>query len=848
MSTREADVRQQFKIAMRKQGLVPPDNLIADGRIHRCAVDGKSHGNKSGAYLLHLTGSVPAGGFINWTDGRAWQNWHYPNIGRELSSGENEELALWYEEAKKQLWHAERRQRARAQAKRMWEEGPDADPKHPYLVRKKIKPYGLRMHEPDHLLVPMYDERGKFHNLQLIDPDGGKRFRKNARAKNMHYWVAPPKRAERGDTIVLCEGYATGASIQEATGYAVCMAFDAANLPSVAEWIRERHPDKRIIIAADDDWATEREGKGNPGVTKAKEAARAVKAALAIPVFGDDRSEQDTDFNDLAIAKGVGVVKRVIDDACEPEPLAEDEGSEDEKEKSASTEETVQRIIELAKLGALEYEQSRTKAAKELHVRASALDKLVAEQRMEFEADAVLEPFWTVEPWPEKVDTAALLDSLTQVIGRYVATLGDREIVPALWVMFTWVHEAATHSPILLVTSAAADSGKTTLAGLLTLLVRRGLGTVEISGAALFRSVEKWTPTFVIDEADTVLVNNEDLRAVVNSGWTRGLGVIRCDPETHEPRKYSTFAPKALTMKGRRLPDTTLSRTIIIELKRKAANERVADFNHVDDVELAELRAKLARWAMDNAEALREAQPEMVPGFHNRLRMNWYPLLAIAELAGSECATKARAAAQAIEGSGPVEDMALGIRLLADIKEIFEAESEGDGILSRVLVGHLTDDPEKPWAEYRHDKPLTQRQLAGLLGQFGITSETVHPDDDNHGKGYRRVRFEEAWARYLPGKPPFYPCKRANADASAVSGTFPIRAKKDFARIENDEKSLSHSRLHACTDRNAKNEPTRTRWRDQRPGFEYHDGTHRERIRNSAWWKQRQRREAGGGK
>src|SRR6266516_1329911 len=104
MSTREAEVRQQFKTAMRKRGLVPPDNLIADGGIHRCAVDGKSHGNKSGAYMLHLTGSVPAGGLINWTDGRAWQNWHYPNIGRELSSGENDELALRYEEAKKQLW------------------------------------------------------------------------------------------------------------------------------------------------------------------------------------------------------------------------------------------------------------------------------------------------------------------------------------------------------------------------------------------------------------------------------------------------------------------------------------------------------------------------------------------------------------------------------------------------------------------------------------------------------------------------------------------------------------------------------------------------------------------------
>jgi hypothetical protein len=117
--------------------------------------------------------------------------------------------------------------------------------------------------------------------------------------------------------------------------------------------------------------------------------------------------------------------------------------------------------------------------------------------------------------------------------------------------MLTWIHEqAAVHSPILLATSAEANSGKSTLLELVGFLVRRSLLSVTISGPALFRSIEKWSPTFVLDEADTSFVKNEDLKEVINSGWTRGQSVIRCDPETNDPRAYPTFCPKAIGMKG----------------------------------------------------------------------------------------------------------------------------------------------------------------------------------------------------------------------------------------------------------------------------------------------------------
>ena len=135
----------------------------------------------------------------------------------------------------------------------------------------------------------------------------------------------------------------------------------------------------------------------------------------------------------------------------------------------------------------------------------------------------------------------------------------------------------------------------------------------------MFRSIEKWLPTIVVDEADVLLVDNEPLRSVINTGWTRGSGVLRCIGEKNEPHPFPTFCPKILGMKGRRLPDTTMCRSIIIEMKRKTANETVVHFRSIDDAGLDELRRRALRWATDNGEKLDGVEPDMPPGFDNRL-------------------------------------------------------------------------------------------------------------------------------------------------------------------------------------------------------------------------------------
>jgi putative DNA primase/helicase len=484
-----------------------------------------------------------------------------------------------------------------------------------------------------------------------------------------------------------------------------------------------------------------------------------------------------------------------------------------ELDEEVETKDAEAGIEALAGLREVAYQKKRKQAAVDLQMPVGTLDKLVAKHRAKLEGEAdpqPLYPHWVVEPWDESVDGSTLLLTITERIRQHVILTQDQATAIALWIMLTWVHEqAAVHSPILLATSAEANSGKSTLLGLLGFLVRQALLSVSISGPALFRSIEKWGPTFVIDEADTSLVNNDDLKEVVNSGWTRGQSVIRCDPETLDPRPYSTFCPKALGMKGRKIPDTTLSRTIIIEMKRKLPNETVVDFDHLDDAGLAGLRRQLARWALDNGAALTEATPEIPAGFHNRIRANWKLLLAIAESVGGDWKRRAWRAASTIEKVRETFEQSIGVQLLSNIKTLFEAHNI-DCMTSHQMVGYLTADAELPWVEYRHGRPLSQKQLANLLNGYGIYSETIHPAGLSHAKGYRLTQFTEAFGRYLAPlseppveKPTSEPCNRANDCGTGTSDEIRTVQTEAAHGSKNGHLSYSHADLHGCTVRKA---------------------------------------------
>ena len=304
----------QFREAIQSAGLVPPDEIEADGKLRRFASNGK-RGDDAGWYSLHGDG-IPAGIFGDWRTGFT-QTWR-ADIGRTLTPGEEAAHRARAEAMRREreAEEARRKEEARERASVILAESEPCT-EHPYLTRKHIKAHGARLYKGA-LLIPMR-AGGDLHSLQFIDADGTKRFLYSGRVTGCYFSIGKPDKV-----LCIAEGFATGATIHEATGHAVAVAFNAGNLSPVATAMREKFPDARLIVCADDDIAT----PGNPGLTKATEAAQIVGGMLAIPAFGADRPEKATDFNDMAALSGLDAVQRAIANASEPGIAAQGQGEE----------------------------------------------------------------------------------------------------------------------------------------------------------------------------------------------------------------------------------------------------------------------------------------------------------------------------------------------------------------------------------------------------------------------------------------------------------------------------------------------------------------------------------------
>lgn len=423
---------------------------------------------------------------------------------------------------------------------------------------------------------------------------------------------------------------------------------------------------------------------------------------------------------------------------------------------------------ELARLAALDpvaYERARKQASERLGIRAQILDQLVRAKRTDANGAAgngtvmTLEP---PEPWPAPVAGAWLLDELAAAVRRYVVLADAAADAVALWVVHAHCHDAATISPILAIVSAEKRSGKTTLLDLLQQLTPKPMPGANVTAPALFRAMEKWRPTLLLDEVETFLSpENDELRGVLNSGHRRATaGVIRCVGDDHEPRRFATWAPKALALIGR-LPATLTDRSIQVALKRKRPDETVERLRLGNLPPLLdELARKAARWAVDHLAALAAADPATPSGLHDRARDNWEPLLAIADRAGGGWGERGRRAAVALSGDGAVEDRSIGSMLLADIREIFDAEpsveivSDEEGQITRRirsadLASALARMEGRPWVEWgRQRKPITPTAVASLLRPYEIAPRTLRFGQETP-KGYDRRWFDDAFSRYL---------------------------------------------------------------------------------------------------
>ncbi|MBM3557418.1 MAG: DUF3631 domain-containing protein, partial [Alphaproteobacteria bacterium] len=312
---------------------------------------------------------------------------------------------------------------------------------------------------------------------------------------------------------------------------------------------------------------------------------------------------------------------------------------------------TDQAAARLARLSRLEYDRVRKAEATSLGVRLESLDKEVSRLRGDGQGTApgVGRPlsFAAPESWAHAVDGKALLDGIRATFTRYVALPDHADVALALWVMHTYVVDACRITPRLAILSPEKRCGKTTLLSILEALVCKPCPATLISAPALFRTVEAARPTFLIDEADTFVRDNGDLRNVVNSGYRRFGVTVKTAGEYHEPRQFSTFGPVALAAIGK-LPDTIMDRSVAIPMRRRGVGESVESWREFKADSLAIFARQAARWADDNCAMLGNVNPIAPSALNDRAADNWYILFAIADRCGGDWPERAREAALAL--------------------------------------------------------------------------------------------------------------------------------------------------------------------------------------------------------
>jgi hypothetical protein len=385
------------------------------------------------------------------------------------------------------------------------------------------------------------------------------------------------------------------------------------------------------------------------------------------------------------------------------------------------------------------------------------------------------------EPAEPVTDPAALLDDVATFVRQYSAMTDEQRDTIALWAMHTHVFAAFDITPRLALVSAEKQSGKTRTLEILKLISANAVHTAGSSAPYLFRKIEENPPTLLMDEVDAIFgtktaEDNEPIRQILNMGFESGATVGRIEGQGTKmrPKDFHVYAPVALAAIGK-LPDTVMDRSVIVRMKRRAPGEHTDPYRHHRVAPSGHaLRARMAAWADQIREGLREADPMMPDGVTDRPADTWAALLAIADAAGGDWPERARRACVALLASEQGETGSEGEQLLSDIRNVFDTRHE-DAISSADLATDLKKGDESVWADLGFGKSLTANGLARLLKKYAI-----HPDDmrvpgnwHRHVQGYKRVDFLEAWARYLPSAdtptpPPLRPVVLADLDVSNV--------------------------------------------------------------------------------
>ena len=357
-------------------------------------------------------------------------------------------------------------------------------------------------------------------------------------------------------------------------------------------------------------------------------------------------------------------------------------------------------------------------------------------------------------------DTALLAD-VEAFLARFVVyPSAHARVAHVLWIAHTHLMDAWESTPRLAFLSPEPASGKSRSLEVTELLVPRPVSAVSATPAYLFRKVsdKAGPPTILYDEIDTVFgpkaKENEEVRGMLNAGHRRGAMAGRCvvRGKTVETEELPAYCAVALAGLGN-LPDTILTRAVVVRMRRRAPGEAVEPYRRrIHSPEGFAVRERLERWASLHRVTATGAYPSMPAGVEDRAADVWEALLTVADAAGGDWPRRGREAAVSLVSEAGTSTPSLGVRLLADLRQVF---SDADKLTTQVILGRLVALEEAPWGDLR-GKPLDARRLSQLLRAYDVRPEVFRLGEETF-RGYVRANgLVDAWARYL-GPPPQAP-------------------------------------------------------------------------------------------
>ncbi|MEQ1953595.1 DUF3631 domain-containing protein [Mesorhizobium sp. CN2-181] len=366
-------------------------------------------------------------------------------------------------------------------------------------------------------------------------------------------------------------------------------------------------------------------------------------------------------------------------------------------------------------------------------------------------------------------DPAEILEDVFAFLGRFVSYPDEAShVAHTLWIAHAHSMDAWEATPRIAFLSPEPASGKTRALEISELLVPRPVEAVNVTPAYLFRKVAdpQGRPTILFDEVDTVFgpkaKDNEEIRGLLNAGHRQGAVAGRCvvRGKIVETEEIPAYCAVALAGLGD-LPDTILTRSVIVQMRRRAPDEHVEPYRRrVHAHQGREIRDRLAAWCVSVVDTLADSFPEMPAGVEDRAADVWEPLLAVADEVGGEWPARARVACVTLVTASKEGTPSLGIRLLADLKAVF---GDSEVLSTKTILDMLVTMPESPWADIR-GKPLNDTGLAKRLKGYSVNSKTIRIGEWT-GKGYSASDFYDAWRRYVSVSP-------HEAVTPVTSGTF----------------------------------------------------------------------------